>query len=310
MYLVDDLAECLYPENCIKWMTRQYKLLQIKYLRVKSVCHCFLKISLKKFAVRNRPSSHEGQPKLSQACLNRCSHRFIIVLSKLKIGVFFQWVGKDLHKISLIFRMRSQEPNVLQTCMFKRKSLGPLACHMSEVMQSTWESEFTEHHCTWVYKLCVWRTSFNFQQIYSVDKQLKWKANISSSPNIRENGSIFAILQNKCITSTNVSVHVCFLMLSEDLFYTSICFSSSYHPTNLKCGLGGKRASQYHNRWAERSVFAQTLLSHELKLTHANTLCRDKMGGAGWQFQLWRPGKWNMCIDTSFCEWVGQLVSD
>lgn len=137
MYLVDAFVECLYPENYIKWMTRQYKLLQIKYLRVKSVCHCILKISLKKFAVRNRPSSQEGQLKLSQACLNRWSHRFIIVLSKLKIGVFFQWAHKGLLRISLIFIIRPQEPNVLQTCMFKRRSLGPLACHMSEVMQST-----------------------------------------------------------------------------------------------------------------------------------------------------------------------------
>ncbi len=240
-------------------MATQYKLLQIKYLWVKSVCHCILKISLKKVAVRNSPSSQKGQPKLSQACLNRCSHRFIIVLSKLRIGVFFQWAHKGLLKISLIFLIRQQEPNVQQTCMFKRKSLGPLACHMSEVMQSTKESEFTEHHCAWVYKLCVWRTSFNFQEIYSINKQLKWKANISSGSNIRENGSIFAILQNKCITSTNMSVYVCFLTLSEDLFYTSICFSSSYHPTNLKFGLGGKGFPNTTTR-GQSAVFCTDLI--------------------------------------------------
>lgn len=196
--------------------------------------------------------------------------------------------------------------------MHGRKSVVPLVCRMSEVMQSTWESGFTEHHFTWVYKLCVWRTSFNVKEIYSVGKQLKWKANISSGSNIRENGSIFAILQNKRITSTNVSVHVCFLMLSEDLFYTSICFSGSYHPTNLKFGLGGKRVAQYHNTWAERSVFAQTLLSHELKLTHANTLCRDKMGMAGWWFQLWRTGKWNIyshfLLSMSWSTCLGWLI--
>lgn len=62
MYLVDDLAECLCPENSIKWMTRQYKPIQIKYLSVKSVCHYFLKTSLKRFAVRNQLRYHKGQP--------------------------------------------------------------------------------------------------------------------------------------------------------------------------------------------------------------------------------------------------------
>lgn len=148
-------------------------------------------------------------------------------------------VHKDLHKISLIFVMRPQETKCttnMHACSQKSRTFS--LPHVRSDAKHL-ESEFTEHHCTWVYKVCVWRTSFNFQEIYSIDKQLKWKANISSGSNIRENESIFAILQNKRITSTNVSVHVCFLMLSEDLFYTSICFSGSYHPTNLKFGLAG-----------------------------------------------------------------------